>query len=316
MKECLLVSLILPVCNEEKTLEELHQRIKKVLKDIDFDYEMIFIDDGSTDNSLEILKEIQKNNSGIQIIQFRKNLGKSAALSVGFEKAMGDYIFTLDTDLQDNPEEIPNFIEKIKEGYDLVSGWKKDRHDPLIKVISSKFFNKTVAQITGLKIHDFNCGFKCYRNEVAKIINIRGEFHRLIPVIVHQLGFKVSEIPIKHSPRKHGKSKYGSFGLRRITNYLLDPISIVLLTKYAQKPVHFFGNIGLFSLLTGSIINIYLLILWIIGQRPIGNRPLLFLGILLIIIGVQLVSMGLLGEIIIQNKSDKDLKKYIKKIHK
>jgi len=257
MKENLLISLILPVCNEEKTLEELHQRIKKVLRDNDFEYEIIFIDDGSSDNSLATLRKIQRAESKMKIIQFRKNLGKSAALSVGFEGAKGDYVFTMDTDLQDNPEEMPVFIEKIQQGYDLVSGWKKDRRDPLIKVISSRFFNITVALISGLKIHDFNCGFKCYKRVVVKNVKVRGEFHRLIPVIAHQLGFKVAEVPIKHSKRKFGESKYGAFGLRRITNYLLDPISIVLLTKYAQKPVHFFGNIGLLSLLAWCALNYF-----------------------------------------------------------
>ncbi|MBT4277349.1 glycosyltransferase family 2 protein [Candidatus Falkowbacteria bacterium] len=307
------LSIVIPVFNEMESLEELNLRITKALSGLSFDYEIVYIDDGSTDNSFKILKKIKERNPKIKIIQFRRNFGKSAALNVAFKEANGDLIITMDGDLQDEPTEIINFIKKIEEGYDMVSGWKQNRKDPLIKLISSKIFNFTVSKLTKIKLHDFNCGFKIYRSEVIKNIEIYGELHRFLPVLAYEKGFKIGELKIKHNARKFGKSKYGKLGLRRIKNYLLDPINIILLTKYAKKPAHFFGNIGLLSFGLGSVFFLYLTILWLLGHRPIGNRPLLFLGILLIIIGIQLISMGFLGEIITRQNSKKEKIYYVKK---
>jgi glycosyltransferase involved in cell wall biosynthesis len=307
------LSIVIPVFNEMESLEELNSRITKALSGLSFDYEIVYINDGSTDNSFKILKKIKEQNPKIKIIQFRRNFGKSAALDVAFKEASGDLIITMDGDLQDEPTEIINFIKKIEEGYDMISGWKQNRKDPLIKLISSKIFNLTVSKLTGIKLHDFNCGFKIYRKEVIKNIKVYGELHRFLPVLAHEKGFKIGELKIKHNARKFGKSKYGKLGLRRIKNYLLDPINIILLTKYAKKPAHFFGNIGLLSFGLGSVFFLYLTILWLLGHRPIGNRPLLFLGILLIIIGIQLISMGFLGEIITRQNSKKEKIYYVKK---
>lgn len=306
------LSIIIPTFNEAESLEELNKKIIQVLLALPFNYEIIYIDDGSTDKSFDILNELHQKNSKIKIIQFRKNFGKSAALAAGFTEAVGDLIITMDADLQDDPSEIPNLIDKINKGYDLISGWKQDRQDSMFKIISSKIFNFTVSMLSGIKLHDFNCGFKIYRQEVVKNLDIYGEMHRFLPVLANQQGFKIGELKIKHNARKYGKSKYGKWGIRRIKNYLLDPINIILLTKYKTRPAHFFGNLGLLLFFIGFIICSYLTVLWFFGQGPIGNRPLLFLGILLIIISVQLISMGFLGEIITRQNYQKDENYYIK----
>jgi glycosyltransferase involved in cell wall biosynthesis len=306
------ISIIIPLFNEEGNLIELFKQIKKVAEKNSYDIEIIFIDDGSTDNSYEILTKIAGNSEKniIKIIQFRKNFGKSAALAAGFSNASGDIIITMDADLQDDPYEIPNLINKLNSGYDLVSGWKIKRKDPLTKTIPSKIFNKTVSFFTGIKIHDFNCGLKAYKKEVVKNIKIYGELHRFLPVLAHHQGFKIAEIKVNHRPRLSGKTK---FGAKRFTNGLIDMLTVMILTKYIRKPGHFFGSCGLISLSLGTIFCSYLSILWLTGERPIGNRPLLFLGILLIIIGVQLISMGLLGELI--NQSSKKKNYNIKQIY-
>lgn len=305
------ISVIIPLYNEAESLEELNSKILKVLLTLPLNHEIIYINDGSTDQSFEVLKKLYQQNEKIKVIQFKKNFGKSAALACGFDEADGDLIITLDADLQDDPEEIPNLISKINEGYDLVSGWKKGRNDNFIKLISSKFFNLTVSALSGIKLHDFNCGFKIYRNEVIKNIEVYGELHRFLPVLAHQKGFKIGELAVAHSPRKFGKSKYGKFGLRRLNNYFLDIMNVILITKYAKKPVHFFGSFGILASFVGFIFCLYLTILWLLGQRPISNRPLLFLGILLIIVGVQLISLGFLGEMIIRSTHKKEDQYYI-----
>ncbi|MCD4705774.1 glycosyltransferase family 2 protein [bacterium] len=307
------ISVIIPLLNEAESIEELNKKIIEVLSSINFDYEIIYIDDGSTDNSYEILKRLKNENEKIIVIHFKRNFGKSIALNVGFQEAVGDLVITMDADLQDDPLEIPNFIEKINKGYDLVSGWKQNRKDCLIKLISSKIFNITVSLLSGLKLNDVNCGFKIYKKEVIKNINVYGELHRFLPVLAYEKGFKIGELKIKHNHRKFGKSKYGKFGLRRLKNYLVDPINILFITKYSKKPAHFFGSIGFLFLFLGLIACLYLTTLWFLGERPIGNRPLLFFGILLIMIGIQLISMGFLGEIITKKNASKEKIHYIKK---
>lgn len=305
------LSIIIPVFNEEQSLAELNAKILQVLFSLSFDYEIIYIDDGSTDKSFEILEKLHLENPRVKVIQFKKNFGKSAALACGFKEAGGDLIITMDADLQDDPNEITNLVAKINEGYDLVSGWKKERKDPLVKKISSWIFNQTTSKLLGLRLHDFNCGLKIYRREVIKNIEVYGELHRFLPALAYQQGFKVGELKTNHNPRKFGKSKYGKLGLRRFNNYFLDIINVFLLTKYAKKPLHFFGGSGLISSFIGFLFCLYLTILWFLGQRPISNRPLLFLGILLIIVGIQLISLGFLGEMIIRSGSKKDDKYYI-----
>jgi glycosyltransferase involved in cell wall biosynthesis len=305
------ISVVIPLLNEAGSLQELNDKLVNVLAALPLSYEIVYIDDGSSDGSLETLKQIRASNSQIRIISLRRNFGKSTALSIGFQECQGDLVVTMDADLQDDPSEIPGLIAKMDKGYDLVSGWKKERKDPLVKLISSKIFNVTVSSMTGIKLHDFNCGFKIYRQAVVKNIDVYGELHRFLPVLAHQQGFRVTEMIVKHHARKFDESKYGKFGLGRFTNYLLDPINVILLTKYARKPAHFFGNLGLLFLMAGAALCLYLTVVWFQGSA-IGNRPLLFLGILFIIIGIQLISMGFLGEIIVRQSDKKETKHYIK----
>ncbi|MGC9337521.1 MAG: glycosyltransferase family 2 protein [Candidatus Cloacimonadia bacterium] len=288
------LSFVIPVFNEEHTLKELHA---KILEDIgDKSYEIIFINDGSTDNSYSVLKEIAEYDRNVKIINFRRNFGKSAALQAGFNKAQGEIVITMDADLQDDPAEIPRFIQKINEGYDLVAGWKKHRKDPISKKIPSKIFNTATSLIFKLKLHDYNCGFKAYRKEAVKSIDIYGELHRYIPALVKAKGFKICEIPVHHHRRRHGKSKYG---MERFVRGFLDLLTVMMITKYERSPLYLFGIGGLIIAGIGLVINIYLAILKIFFGVPLGNRPLLFLGILLVLVGIQFISIGLIGEMIV-----------------
>jgi len=304
------ISVIVPLLNEEESLEELHEKLFNVLKKLDVNYEIIYIDDGSTDNSLDVLKKICEVDNKVEVISFQKNYGKSAALSTGFDKARGDYIFTIDADLQDDPEEIFKILEKLKSGYDLISGWKKKRKDPLVKRFSSRFFNFVTAIISRIKIHDFNCGLKGYRKEVVKNINVYGELHRYIPVLAKEAGFtKIGEIPVKHHRRKYGKTKYG---VSRFLNGFFDFLTVHYVFRYILKPLHFFGILGIICFLIGFGISLYLTILRLTGQG-LSQRPLLFLGILLIILGIQFISTGFLGEMIVFSKKKEN--HYIIKEH-
>ena len=294
------LSIIIPLYNEEDSLEELTNQIFQILKQSDLSYEVCFVDDGSTDLSLAKIKELRRKYGSIKILSFRKNYGKSAALSEGFKMASGKIIITMDADLQDDPAEIPNLIKKMNEGYDLVSGWKKKRFDPISKTLPSKLFNYFTALFTGIKIHDFNCGLKAYRHEVIKEIPIYGSLHRYLPVLAHWKGFAVGEIIVQHHARKYGITKYG---WRRFFDGFFDLFTVLFLTRYRQKPLHLFGFFGLASLTVGFLISVYLTVLWFQGYG-IGNRPLLFLGILLIIVGMQSFSIGLIGEMITNLKGE------------
>jgi len=288
------VSIVIPLLNEQDSLNELTSRIAAELNRISRSHEIIFIDDGSTDHSFQKLMELKKTYPFIRIIRFRKNFGKSAALSEGFRRTKGDIVITMDADLQDDPAELPRLIEKIESGLDLVSGWKKKRHDPISKTWPSRFFNLVTRKLTGIKIHDFNCGLKAYRSEVIKAIPVYGELHRYLPVLAHWMGFAVGEMVVTHHARKHGKSKYG---LRRFFSGFFDLLTVLFLTKYRQKPLHLFGFAGLVASFFGFAISLYLTIEWFMGV-PLSRRPLLFLGILLLIVGVQFFSLGLMGELL------------------
>lgn len=300
------LSFIIPVFNEEKSLERLYSEILENIENKD--YEIIFIDDGSSDNSFNIMERLAKHDKRVKIIKFRKNFGKSASLQTGFENAKGDIIFTMDADLQDNPTEIPEFIEKIEEGYDLVTGWKKNRKDPISKTIPSKFFNFITSRSFKLKLHDFNCGFKAYKKEVINEIDIYGEMHRYIPAIVHTKGFKVTEIPVEHRPREFGRSKYG---VERYLRGFLDLLTVKLLTSFTHSPLYLFGRIGSTFSIIGFLIGLYLTITKYVFHQPLYNRPLLFLSILLIMVGLQFFSIGLLGELIVNQSRDKNKKRII-----
>lgn len=297
------ISIVVPLFNEEESILPLINEIRKAIKPLNKPYEVIFVDDGSTDKSLQIIKDAAKGDNRLKYISFRKNYGKSAALQVGFKSATGDAIITMDADLQDDPHEVPSLLKKLDEGYDLCSGWKKERFDPFIKKYSSRFFNFVTRLFSGIKIHDFNCGLKAYRREVVQNLNVYGELHRYVPVLAKWQGFTITEIPVKHHKRRYGKTK---FGISRFFKGFIDLITVTFVSRYIKRPMHFFGFFGALSFFIGLIVNGYLTIEWISG-RPLSNRPMLFLGMLLIIVGVQFFSVGLLGEMMVhQNQSERE----------
>jgi len=299
------LSFVIPVLNEEESLEILYNEIKQNLPECD--YEIVFIDDGSTDNSFNILTQLYEQDNNIKIIRFRRNFGKAAALQIGFKIVTGDYVFTMDADLQDHPNEIPRFIAKLEEGYDVVSGWKMKRKDPIYKTLPSKLFNMITALTFKLKLKDFNCGYKIYRLSAVQEIALYGELHRYIPVLAHSLGYKVGEIAVNHRSRKFGKSKYG---IERYDRGFFDLLTVKMVTRYSKSPLYLFGRIGVISILLGIILTGYLTFLKLLYGYPLTNRPLLFLGILLIPPGLQFVSMGLICELII-NRSRPEPSKQI-----
>lgn len=291
------LSIVIPLYNEEESLRPLVIEIKKALKPIDIGFEVLLIDDGSTDKSLNVIKEICRQDRRFKYFSFRKNYGKSAALQVGFKNITGDVVVTMDADLQDDPNEIAALIKKLDEGYDLVSGWKKKRFDPFIKKYSSRFFNYITRLMSGIKLHDFNCGLKAYRKEVTEVIKVYGELHRYLPVLADWEGFNVTEMVVQHHPRRYGTTK---FGISRFFKGFVDLITVIFSTRYIKRPMHFFGFFGALSFFIGLGINAYLTIDWIMG-KALSNRPMLFLGMLLIIVGVQLFSIGLLGEMLVKS---------------
>jgi len=288
------ISIVIPLYNEQQNLGPLLEKIQETMSRLQRPYEIILIDDGSTDESFQVIQRLHAGHDFIRAIQFRKNHGKSAALAVGFGEAVGKFIITMDADLQDDPEEIPNLLGKLEEGYDLVSGWKYKRRDPISKTLPSKLFNRVTCLISGIRIHDINCGLKAYRREVIEHIKVYGELHRYLPVLAHWNGFRIAEIKVRHHPRLHGRSK---FGAGRFVKGFLDLMTVTFLTQFTRRPMHLFGVLGLFLFLVGLVINLYLTWLWAHGIG-IGHRPLLFLGILLVIVGVQFLLMGLIGEMI------------------
>ncbi len=292
------ISVVIPLLNEEESLPELSQWIKKVMDEHKFSYEILFIDDGSTDSSWNTILNLQTKNDNIKGIKFRRNYGKSAALNVGFEAVKGDVIITMDADLQDSPDEIPELFRMIKEdGYDIVSGWKKKRFDPLSKTIPTKLYNGVTSWMSGVKLHDMNCGLKSYKNDVVKNIEVYGEMHRYIPVIAKWAGFtKVGEKVVQHQARKYGVTK---FGLSRFIYGPLDLFSIMFVGKFGKRPMHFFGVIGIIISIVGTGVLSYLSIAKLFfNENGIANRPAFFLGMLLIIVGVQLFIAGFVAELV------------------
>jgi len=288
-------SAVIPLYNEARSLDELCSRLIQTLATLTERFELIFVDDGSTDDSFAVLQNLHRRDSRVKAIRFRRNFGKSTALSAGFKKARGRIIVTLDADLQDLPEEIPSLLNKLEQGYDLVSGWKKKRKDSLIRKMASWLFNRATSFFTGVQLHDFNCGLKCYRRELVEELALYGELHRYIPAIANWKGFRVGEVKVGHHPRMHGVSKFGS---ERYLRGLFDLLTVIILTKYPEKPLHFFVLLGTILSLSGLAINLYMAILRISGKW-ISNRPLLLLGILLLILGVQFIFFGLMGELIV-----------------
>lgn len=304
------LSFVVPVKNEEESLEELTNRVFDCVQTSCPDYlaEIVFVDDGSTDRSWEVMQSIAKRfPSAIRAIRFRRNLGKALALEAGFRASHGDIVFTMDADLQDDPKEIPRFLEKLDEGFDLVSGWKRTRHDPLSKTLPSKLFNGVTSLLSGVKLNDFNCGFKCYRREVIDNIRLYGEMHRYIPLLAADLGYRVGEIAVEHHPRKHGQSKYG---WERYVRGSIDLLTVLATTRWLAKPGHLFGGIGVVLGLIGGVSLAYLAVIWLFTDIPIGNRPLLSFGVLSMVASLQMLSLGVVAEFFIKN-SPIDVDRYI-----
>ena len=288
------LSIVIPVKNEAGNVRELHHQLIQVFQVRGFRYEILFIDDGSTDATLQELLKIKQGDSLVRIFEMRKNVGKALALQVGFSHAKGTYVITIDGDLQDDPVEIPRFVAKLNEGFDVVSGWKLRRKDPLSKTLPSKIFNRLTSLLTRVYIHDFNCGFKAYRREVTQSLLLYGELHRYIPALAAWKGFRVAEISVKHHSRKSGKSKYG---FSRLFKGFFDLITISFLLQYKDRPLHLFGTIGFVLFLLGFLAGGYLTYLWYLNV-VIWNRPLLILSVLLLILGVQFFFFGLIAEMI------------------
>lgn len=296
------ISIVIPLRDEEESLAELSDLINQVLEN-KYVYEVIFVDDGSRDESWKVITQLhERDPQKIRGLRFRRNYGKSYALQSGFNKAGGRYIVTMDADLQDDPSEIPAMVDMLKNGYDLVSGWKKKRHDPVSKTIPSKLFNIGTSWVTGIRLHDFNCGLKAYKREVIENINLYGEMHRFVPLLANWEGFnRIGEKVVEHHPRKYGHTK---FGVSRGMKGFLDLVTLMFINKFVQRPMHFFGTIGTVSLIVGGGITCYLIIMRLFFQEYLTNRPLFLFGIMLLLLGAQFFSIGFLGEMIINHKEE------------
>ncbi|MDP6779524.1 MAG: glycosyltransferase family 2 protein [Candidatus Latescibacteria bacterium] len=293
------ISIVIPLLNEEESLRPLAEGIRNSMREFGRSYEIIFVDDGSTDGSPAVLEELHGSQPEVKVIQFRRNFGKAAGYSAGFAQASGRIVITMDADLQDDPAEIPGLVAKLDSGYDLVSGWKKERNDPLGKTIPSKFFNWVTGRVSGISIHDFNCGLKAYRREVTSDIRIYGELHRYIPVLAHLEGYRIGEIPVQHHARRFGVTKYG-WG--RLLKGFLDLLTVMFLGRFMSRPLHLFGTVGVLLGVLGMAANGYIASLWL-RTRTIQNRyPLLFLGVLLTVLGVQVICTGLLADMIARDQ--------------
>ncbi len=308
------LSVVIPVYNEEENIESLYKELKEVLESMGISYEIIFVDDGSTDKSGRILDAIAEKDGSVVVIHFRRNYGQTAAISAGFDYAKGDIIVTMDADLQNDPHDIPKLLEKINEGYDIVSGWRKERKDPYwSRVFPSNIANWIISKITGIYLHDYGCTLKAYKKEIAKEIKLYGELHRFIPALASEIGVKIAEIPVNHRPRYKGESKYG---LARVFKVLLDLMVVKFLLSYKSRPIRILGGIGFILFMIGFLPFSYLLLKKIVWGVAIGHRPLLLISVLFILAGIQFISMGLLGEMTMRIYFESQGKKpyYIKEI--
>jgi len=292
------LSVVVPVYNEAENLRELHQQLSRVLGNLGLAYEIIYVDDGSRDGSFSILREIKKTDPHVVVIGFRRNFGQTAAFSAGFDYAEGNMVVTLDADLQNDPADIPRLLAKMNEGYDVVSGWRKERRDPFwSRRFPSMVANRLISLVTGVKLHDYGCSLKVYHRDVVKNLHLYGEMHRFIPALASWMGVQVAEIPVNHRPRAHGKSKYG---ISRTIRVLLDLLTVRFLLSYAVRPMQLFGLLGLLGFGLGLGVGVYLSVLKIVYHQSIGNRPLLLFAVLMIVAGIQLLTMGLLGELVVR----------------
>lgn len=291
------LTIIIPVLDEDESIPELVDRIRSVCDGAGFSFNVWFVDDGSNDDSWDVIETMHERDARFAGLKLRRNYGKSAALALGFERADGKYVVTMDGDLQDDPAEIPGLIALLETGYDLVSGWKKKRHDPFTKTVPSLFFNFVTRRITGIPLHDFNCGLKAYRREVVKSVRLHGELHRYIPLLAAWQGYtRITEKVVEHHSRKHGRTK---FGLERYLRGFLDLLTVSFMTRFASRPMHFFGSLGTLAFIGGILISLWISYDKMIHGNPIGDRPLLLLGVMLILVGVQMFSVGLIGQMIV-----------------
>ncbi|MEW6456111.1 MAG: glycosyltransferase family 2 protein [Acidobacteriota bacterium] len=294
--EATYVSVVVPVFNEENNLEILHRELSEALKNLDKKYEIIFVDDGSVDNSFQVLKKIKESDKSVKIIKLRRNFGQTSALSAGFDHSKGEIIISVDADLQNVPSDIPSLISKLEEGYDIVNGWRWKRKDRfLTRKIPSAVANWLISFITGIKLHDYGCTLKAYRKEVLKNVRLYGEMHRFIPAVASWMGIKVAEVKVNHRQRKYGKSKYG---ISRTIRVILDLITVKFLISYSTRPLQIFGLFGFISFFVGFILGLYLSYEKIILREAIGGRPLLLLAVLLMFLGAQFITLGLLAEML------------------
>jgi dolichol-phosphate mannosyltransferase len=295
------ISVVVPVHDEERSVALLHEELAAALDPLGRPWEVVFVDDGSTDGTFAALTRLHAAHDGVRVVRLRRNFGKAAALQAGFEEAQGEVVVTIDGDLQDDPAEIPRLLAKLDEGFDLVSGWKARRRDPLTRRLPSRVFNWASGAVSGLRLHDLNCGLKAYRAEVVDGLRIYGELHRFVPVLAHYRGFRVAELPVNHRPRAHGRSRYG---LERYLRGFLDLLTVTFMGRYRHRPLHLFGGIGLLLGFVGSLVLAYLTVLKLSGEA-IGHRPLLTLGVLLVVVGVQLVSLGLVSELVASHHEER-----------
>ena len=293
------LSIVIPVLNEAASLPELMRRIGEALAGESYAYEVLFVDDGSTDATGEVLARLHAADPRVKVIRFRRNYGKSAALAVAFRAARGARVVTMDGDLQDEPKEVPRMLEKLEEGYDLVSGWKKVRHDPWTKTLPSKLYNLVTSMMSGIRLHDFNCGLKAYRSDVTQTLEVYGEMHRYLPVLAHFNGFRVTEMVVEHHKREFGQSK---FGVKRFLNGPLDLLTVLFVAGSKRSPLHMFGRVAMLFSAVGSVMLAYVVFLWISGD-PIRVRPLLLFGVGFEIVAIQFVSLGLLGELVARHRT-------------
>jgi glycosyltransferase involved in cell wall biosynthesis len=295
------ISVVVPVHDEDRSVELLYDELASTLEPLGRSWEAVFVDDGSMDGSFAALTRLNDRASNVRVVRLRRNFGKAAALAAGFRHAQGDVVVTIDADLQDDPAEIPRLLAKLDEGFDLVSGWKTKRRDPWRRRVVSRVFNSVVSRASGLRLHDMNCGLKAYRAEVVRSLRIYGELHRFLPVLAHDRGFRVAELPVNHRPREHGRSRYGA---ERYVRGFLDFLTVSFMGRYRHRPLHLFGGLGLVFALVGTVVLVYLTVLKLAGEA-IGHRPLLTLGVLLVVVGFQFFSLGLLSELITSHHEER-----------
>jgi dolichol-phosphate mannosyltransferase len=295
------ISVVVPVRNEERSVALLYDELDSALQPLGAEWETVFVDDGSEDGTFAALNRLHAAHDRVVVVRLRRNFGKAAALAAGFAQARGEVIVTIDGDLQDDPAEIPRLLVKLEEGFDLVSGWKAHRRDPLRRRLLSRLFNAVTRWISGVRLHDMNCGLKAYRAEVVRGLRLYGELHRFIPVLAHHRGFRIAEVPVNHRPREHGRSRYG---LERYLRGFLDLLTLSFIGRYRHRPLHLFGGLGLALSAAGTGILLYLTVVKI-GGAAIGQRPLLILGVLLVVVGLQVFSLGLITELITSHHEER-----------